>query len=148
MKTLLLAVLLLPTTLRAEETTPETIVASRWQALSKEPGRRPDIKEGHPNLNTLPTKEFIRALDRVTESGFYECEVSRDLQVFDRFATVYSVVESRTEKLSTKSDFTGVNSIQLYKSDKGWQVISLYYHIGPNGLSVPLNGSEAGKCIM
>ena len=55
---------------------------------------------------------------------------------FDRFAAVVSVVESRTDPQQLEPDLTGINSIQWYRSDEGWQIQSLYYHLEPTGQSL------------
>ena len=80
-------------------------------------------------------------------TGFYECEVTREVKRQDHFATIYSVVESRTDPAAAKADFVGVNSIQLYQSEEGWQIVSLYYHVGKPGMPVPLEGGRSGVCL-
>ncbi len=143
----------------------EQVISELWQALSREPNQRPDIaglkalfhenamvfggrqKNNLPNLKTMPAAEFIKGLDRISENGFYECEIFRTIDVFERFATAYSVVESRTSRAAIAPDFVGVNSIQLYKDDRQWKIISLYYYVGPKDLSVPAGTHRSGKCI-
>lgn len=145
-----LALLLAPALAQASANTPEQAVASLWRALSHEPGERPDLatlrelfhedavvfgsrtRDGKPTLTRRSAAEFLAALDSVDEAGFHENEIHRDVQAADRFATVYSVVESRTERDAPKADFTGVNSLQLYFDGERWRVLSLYYHV-PEG---------------
>lgn len=79
--------------------------------------------------------------------GFYECEVSRQQVQHDRFAAVYSVVESRTDKNAKAADFVGVNSIQLYKADAGWQILALYYHVSLADVPVALGQGKTGVCL-
>lgn len=142
-----LALLLAPAWAQAAASTPEEAVEMLWRALSHEPGERPDlatlrelfhedavvfgsrIRDGKPTLSRRSAAEFLAALDRVDETGFHENEIHRDVQAADRFATVYSVVESRTERDAPEADFTGVNSLQLYFDGERWRVLSLYYHV-------------------
>ncbi|WP_462159725.1 nuclear transport factor 2 family protein [Pseudoalteromonas sp. GB56] len=81
------------------------------------------------NLRVLTRDEFLSSLASVRDTGFYECEIARKITQYDRFATVYSVVESRTDKAQIHPDFTGVNSVQLYKDDDRWRIVSLYYQV-------------------
>lgn len=142
-----LALLLSPAWAKVEARTPEQAVDMLWHALSHEPGERPDLatlreifhedavvfgsrtRDGKPSLTRRSAAEFLAALDSVDETGFYESEIHRDVQAADRFATVYSVVESRTERDAPTADFTGVNSLQLYFDGERWRVLSLYYHV-------------------
>jgi hypothetical protein len=60
---------------------------------------------------------------------------------------VYSVVESRTDKNAKAADFVGVNSIQLYKADAGWQILALYYHVSLADVPVALGQGKTGVCL-
>lgn len=164
MKGCLLLLLLGPLVSYAAVPAPGDVVAGFWQALSRDPGARPDIatlqrvfhpqavvfgaryREGTPSLAVMPASDFIRRIDRAGERGFYECEVARQVNSYDRFATVYSVVESRTRR-DAAADFTGVNSLQLYLDEGRWQIISVYYQVEKEGLPVPLAGGETGRCL-
>lgn len=73
--------------------------------------------------------------------------MAREVKTYDRFATVYSVVESRTDRNAAKPDFVGVNSIQLYKFDDEWKIIALYYHVESPGLRISLEGGKSGICL-
>ena len=71
----------------------------------------------------------------------------REVREYDRFATVYSVVETRRDPKAATADYTGVNSIQLYRDDDGWKIVSLYYHVGQPGMKVALDGGKTGVCL-
>jgi hypothetical protein len=140
-------------------------VSTLWRALSHAPGVpantaaldslfHPDAvvfggryRNGQATLTATKGADFIAALKTVRPTGFHECEVARDIHEYDRFATVYSVVESRTDQGNAKADFVGVNSIQLYKTDSGWQIVSLYYHVERPGLPVALGNGKSGVCL-
>lgn len=144
---------------------PEAAAAALWRALSHPPGVAADVAtlEGlfHPDgvvigaryhaeaptLSIGKGSDFIAGMRQARPRGFYECEVARDVKQYDRFATVYSVVESRTDPAAKKADSTGVNSIQLHRADDGWKIVSLYYQVEKPGLPVPLQGGQTGACL-
>ncbi|MCF2860283.1 nuclear transport factor 2 family protein [Pseudoalteromonas sp. SMS1] len=146
--------------------TPEKVVSELWQALSHDKNRSPDIRKLsqllHPeakvfglhfnsdkkhNLMVKSGEEFIKLLDRISGKGFYECEVVRKVTVYDHFAHVYSVVETRFEQAKVEPEFTGVNSIQLVKVEGVWQILSLYYQVENPKKVIPLNGGSSGRCL-
>jgi len=165
MRILLLALLLAPVPVWASESTPAEAVSALWKALSHEPGKGTDAarlgrlfhqdavifggryKNGLPALDRTFAEEFLMSQGKVQQDGFYECEVSRVIDSYDRFATVYSVVESRTSKGAASPDAVGVNSIQLYKVGAEWKILSLYYHLERDGDPVALDKGISGKCI-
>lgn len=165
MRILLLALLLAPVTALASESTPGEAVSALWQALSNEPGKGTDAallrrlfhqdavvfggsyRDGIPVMKRTLAEEFLMPQGRIQQDGFHECEVSRVVETYDRFATVYSVVESRTSKGAASPDAVGVNSIQLYKAGSEWKILSLYYHLQQSGNPVPLGKGISGKCV-
>lgn len=165
MRLLLLFVGLLSCSYGFAQTSPSHTVSQLWQAFSREPNQTPDInlmktllhpeamvygahvKDGQASLSAIPGSEFIELLDKAHDSGFYECEVARTMHVYDRFAHVYSVVESRSKRGQVDDDFVGVNSIQLYKDKDEWKILSLYYHIETPDNVVSLEGGTSGICL-
>ena len=65
----------------------------------------------------------------------------------DPCAPSFGVVESRTDATARMPDFTGVNSLQLYRDDDGWKIVSLYYHVGPADLPIPGAEAVSGRCL-
>ena len=165
MGSLLLSLLLVPLCASAAEGTPEQAVSALWAALSNDPGANADLpvlkrlfhedavvfggryKDGAPVVRRSAAADFLKPYERAGEKGFYECEVSRVMQTYDRFAVAYSVVESRADRAAPVPDFVGVNSVQLYKVGTQWKILSLYYHVEKQGLLIPLDGGHSGKCI-
>lgn len=105
------------------------------------------ISQGNPFFTRTSAADFIAAQGRPRSNPFYECEVAREVKTYDRFATVYSVVESRSDKNAVKPNFLGVNSIQLYKFGDEWKIIALYYHVEAPGLPISLEGGISGVCL-
>jgi hypothetical protein len=157
--------IILAAALMAAPATPEQAVATLWRALSHDAGKAGDeaalrailhpdamvygarYREGSPALSATRGGDFAASIGRAGDKGFYECEVAREVRQYDRFATVYSVVESRSERSAPKADFTGVNSIQLYRADDGWRIVSLYYQVERPGLPISLQGGKPGACL-
>ncbi|WP_027864909.1 nuclear transport factor 2 family protein [Massilia alkalitolerans] len=144
---------------------PETVVAALWQASSHAPGVAADAdrlqrlfrddaivaggvyRDGQPRFQSVKAADFIAGQRQARPHGFHECEVVRDVKEYDRFATVYSVVETRRDPTSAKADYVGVNSIQLYRDDGGWKIVSLYYHVEKPGTPVPYQAPAGGACL-
>ncbi len=147
------------------ESGPEHTVEQLWKSLSRDPQQKPNIvkltelmhanaviygaskKNDAPQLKIWSAKDFIQMLDKKFETGFYECEVARKVQIYDRFAHVYSVVETRYKQDQADPDFVGVNSIQLYLAGANWKILSLYYQVENPEKPVPLLQGRTGVCL-
>lgn len=145
--------------------TPGQAVAVLWRAISHEAGQAGDAaalrailhpeamvygghyRDGAPAFSVTRGDAFAAAQERVGKSAFYECEIVREVRQYDRFATVYSVVESRRDRGAAAPELTGVNSIQLYRGEDGWRIVSLSYQVEKAGLPVPLQGGRSGVCL-
>lgn len=165
MKRLLLALCCVPL-LASAGNSPEATVQTLWRSLSHEANaggdaaslRRifhPDAvvlggryNNGQPVFSIRKATDFIAAVGTARPAAFHECEVHRDVKQYDRFATVFSVVESRADKSTPKADFVGVNSIELYKQGDEWTIVALYYHVEKPGLPVPLGSGKPGACLV
>ncbi|RYD14561.1 MAG: nuclear transport factor 2 family protein [Lysobacteraceae bacterium] len=160
-----LLLMLVPLGAAAAEHTPDAAVAALWRALSNEPGASADVatldrlfhadavvfggsyRDGAPVVQRKAATEFLAPYGKVSRKGFHECEIARVVQAYDRFAAVYSVVESRTRREAPEPDFVGVNSIQLYQAGTQWKILSLYYHAEKPGLPIAPAGARSGACI-
>ena len=149
----------------AAENGPGNTIAALWRALSHAPGESADVaeldrifhpeavifgaryKDAEPVVKRTFAEAFLESQRRVQNGGFYECEILRTVDSYDRFATAYSIVESRTDPASKSPEFVGVNSLQLYRSNEGWKILSLYYHVEKKGLPIPSDRGASGKCI-
>src|ERR1043165_6435867 len=103
--------IVLAAALLAAPATPEQAVATLWRSLSHDAGKAGDeaalrailhpdamvygarYRNGLPALSVARGSDFASGIGRVDDKGFYECEVARHVRQYDRFATVYSVVE-------------------------------------------------------
>ncbi|WP_088328377.1 nuclear transport factor 2 family protein [Lacimicrobium sp. SS2-24] len=165
MQRLLILFLFTVGTASADNGSAESVASELWRGLSHGPNEATDVEtlrtlfhpdavvfgarytDKHATLNKVEASSFLSGLETIRDYGFYECEVYRHVQVYDRFATIYSVVESRTDKDAKKPDFTGVNSIQLFRLGTQWKILSLYYQVESPFESISLNQGESGKCL-
>lgn len=167
MKIMLLPVLLtlLPPGAIAAETTPEAAVSALWRALSNEAGASADVatldrlfhadavvfggryRDGVPIVQRKAATAFLAPYRKVSQKGFHECEIARVVHAYDRFATVYSVVESRAQPDAPEPDYVGVNSLQLYQVGMQWKILSLYYHVENPRVPVASADARSGHCI-
>ncbi|MCA1248697.1 nuclear transport factor 2 family protein [Massilia sp. MS-15] len=145
--------------------TPAAAVAELWRASSHAPGVAADAdrlqrlfradavvaggvyRQDKPVFTAMKATDFVAGQRQPRPHGFHECEVVREVRQYDRFATVYSVVETRRDPQSAKADYTGVNSIQLYRDEEGWKIVSLYYHVEKPGIPIPLDAGKSGACL-
>lgn len=152
-----------PVVLKVPLLSPGRAAARFWPALSSEAGKRPDItamralfhpqatvyggsnRDGKGAFSATPLKKFLADIDAPRKQRFQECEVLREVRQFDRFAQVYSVVESRSDKPAP--DFSGVNSLLMQFDGDAWKIIALYYQVGPAATPVPLGVATSGVCL-
>ena len=79
-----------------------------------------------PNL--LDVEGFIaRAEAAFEKTGFYEKEIARRTEQFDRIAHVWSTYESRRDPKDPQPFMRGINSIQLFNDGKRWWILSIYW---------------------
>jgi hypothetical protein len=68
---------------------------------------------------------------------FYELEIGRRIDVFGNVAHVWSAYEARTALDDSEPERRGVNSIQLYRDERGrWQIIPMIWDNEREGVAV------------
>jgi hypothetical protein len=68
--------------------------------------------------------------------SFYEVETRREILIFGNVAHVWSAYEARTDPDDDVPERRGINSIQLFRDETGWRVISMIWDNERPGLSV------------
>ena len=97
----------------------------------------------HEDANLIPTRRnvdspmsarFLSPEDYINSSGdylikngFYEIELSRDVQQYGNIAQVFSTYESYHSKDDTVPFMRGINSIQLLYDGSRWWIINIYW---------------------
>lgn len=80
------------------------------------------------------TREFFAAND------FFEIEIGRSVLEFGNIAHAWSAYEARRSLADAKPERRGVNSIQLYRNERGqWQIMSMIWDNERPGLAVDWN---------
>jgi hypothetical protein len=70
---------------------------------------------------------IARTGDHVEKSGFFEQEIARRTEQFDRVAHVWSTYESRRKADDPEPFMRGINSIQLFHDGSRWWIVSIYW---------------------
>jgi hypothetical protein len=129
----------------------DAIITAAYDSISGPPGKRDWDRERSlfiPGARLIPTTEnagetslvgkitphimdidgFIAHVhDYVEKNGFYEKEIARRTERFDRIAHVWSTYESRHKANDPEPFMRGVNSIQLFYDENRWWIVSIYW---------------------
>jgi hypothetical protein len=86
-------------------------------------------EHGRAVKKSMSLEEYARDVTPwFAQSGFYESETSRRIDVFGNIAHVWSAYEARTSPDDAEVERRGVNSIQLFKDpDVGWRIIHMIW---------------------
>jgi hypothetical protein len=111
----------------------------RFRALFAEGARLIPVRvtpEG-ASATVLTTDDYVkRAGTNFEKTAFYESEVSRRVETFGNIAHVFSTYESRRAP-GAKPFARGINSIQLVKDAKGWEVMTILWDSEREGNPLP-----------
>ena len=84
--------------------------------------------EGRPWIRIMGLEEY--AADTApffAENPFYEVEIDRRIDVLGNMAQVWSLYEARRAPDDAVVERRGINSIQLYRDEAGWRIISMIW---------------------
>lgn len=80
------------------------------------------------------TRAFFAAND------FYEIEIARRVHEFGNIAQVWSIYEARSAPGDATPERRGINSIQLFRDDRGhWRIVSMIWDNERPGLMIDRN---------
>jgi hypothetical protein len=83
---------------------------------------------GKLSPQVLNVEEYIARVEPLFEkTGFYEREIARHTDQFDRIAHVFSTYESRHDPADPEPFVRGINSIQLFYDGGRWWIVSIYW---------------------
>ena len=68
-----------------------------------------------------------RVSDHFKKNGFFEKEIARRTEQFDRIAHVFSTYESRHQADDPEPFMRGINSIQLFHDGLRWWIVTIYW---------------------
>ena len=84
--------------------------------------------DGEIAPHLLDIDGFIARIgDHVEKNGFFEQEIARRTEQFDRVAHVWSTYESRRKADDPEPFMRGINSIQLFHDGSRWWIVSIYW---------------------
>ena len=112
----------------------------------------PKNRHGSEWVGEFSVEEFAaQAAAHYREAGFWEREVARRVQRFGNIAHVWSTYESRVGTPESEPMARDINSVQLWRRDGRWRIVSLLWHseraaepIPPEYLSRRETGSASG----
>lgn len=108
--------------------TPDARMAAYFQ--------RPDGSVGDVKMTPEQYKE--RSGPMLTQSGFSESEVHRELEIYGSIAHAFSTYEgSFSRPNGEQSGVAGINSIQLVRTAEGWKVFSIIWQQADPNTPVP-----------
>jgi hypothetical protein len=98
-------------------------------------GRRLD---GSAVMRVQDVEGYIATSGRMMEErGFFERELTRRVQQFGDIAHVWTTFAIYPEADSDEPDVRGINTLQLHRSEAGWQILSIAWHAESPGISIP-----------
>ena len=87
--------------------------------------------------------------DFFAANNFFEVEIARKLDVFGNMAHAWSAYEARTNLDDAVPERRGINSIQLYRDERGhWRITSMIWDNERAGLSVASTFSPHGEKVV
>ena len=85
-------------------------------------------KEGAIGARYLSPDDYIETAGGwLVENGFFEIEISRNVQSFGNITQVFSTYESFRSAKDTEPFMRGINSIQLLYDGSRWWIINIYW---------------------
>jgi hypothetical protein len=104
--------------------------------------------DGSEWVGEFSVQEFAaQAAIHYREAGFWEREMARRVQRFGNIAHVWSTYESRTGTPESEPIARGINSVQLWRRDGRWRIVSVLWHNERVAEPIPpeyLSGRETG----
>jgi hypothetical protein len=83
---------------------------------------------GEVGSRVLTVEDYVqRAGAAFEKQGFFEREVSRQMERFGNIAHIFSTYESRHAKDDAKPFQRGINSIQLMNDGKRWWIVTIFW---------------------
>ncbi len=84
-------------------------------------------KNGGTKARVIDVDEFAKLAGASSkENGFFEKEISREVEEFGAMAIIFSTYESRHEKDGAPFD-RGINNVQLLRDGDRWRIVTIYW---------------------
>jgi hypothetical protein len=96
------------------------------------------LEDGTEKLREWALDEFARdAGEFYSQDGFWEREVSRQVERFGSIAHVFSTYESRLKDPVGPPLMRGINSVQLIRGRDRWLIASVVFQTEQEGVPIP-----------
>lgn len=129
----------------------DSIISLSYELISGRAGEKRDWERMRtlfiPDARLIPTNrklgarhgegelplvlDFEAYMGRVREyfetNDFYEVEIARRTEQFDRIAHVFSTYESRNRRDEGRPFMRGINSIQLFNDGRRWWIVTIFW---------------------
>ncbi len=99
-------------------------------------------REGNPRFSNTPVSAFVEAVGRPTEQAWDERIWNVDIKIDDRLASAWM---DFAFYLGDNLSHCGVNSVQLFKGDAGWKMVTLVDTNRREGCEIPESVKSAGN---
>jgi hypothetical protein len=97
-------------------------------------GRTP---EGNARITVSDPEGYITRSSAALSQGFFEKEISRQVDRFGAIAHVFSTYEARRKADDTQLLARGINSIQLFNDGTRWWIVSIYWQAERPDTQIP-----------
>lgn len=88
-------------------------------------------------IQALTPEEYIERAGPALEQGFFEREIARTTERFGDIAHVFSTYESRRRETDVEPFDRGINSIQLFRGDDGWRIVTIFWTAETEDVPIP-----------
>jgi hypothetical protein len=94
--------------------------------------------EGVTSYQVMTPDEYVAlAGKRLVEMGFYEKEISREVDQFGPVVQAFSTYESYRSQSDATPFARGINSIQLFHDGDRWWVVSIFWNAETSANPIP-----------
>ena len=98
-----------------------------------------NVDTGAIGAKTLSPEDYITRVEPFfAKEGFYESELSRQVDQYGHIAHVFSTYESKHGKGDAKPFARGINSFQLLFDGKRWWVMTIYWQAETPDNQIPM----------
>jgi hypothetical protein len=105
-------------------------------------GRTP---EGQARITVSDPEGYITRSSAALSQGFFEKEISREVDRFGAIAHVFSTYEARRKADDTQLVARGINSIQLFNDGTRWWIVSIYWQAERPDTQIPADYLPKGR---
>lgn len=99
-------------------------------------------REGNPNLGNTPVSAFVEAVGRPSEKVWDERIWNVEIKIDDRLASAWM---DFAFYFGDTLSHCGVNSVQLFKGEAGWKMVSLMDTNRRDSCEIPESVKSAGN---